>query len=247
MRVDALLDLAERLDAAPDIPAAWDVIVAALAREDVAWCHHAYVAAPGGEGGRPAGLLRLTTLPADWRALHEARGFWRADAAVRHCARAVAPMATGLGFARAAGDAPWIAMCQAAEAHGFGDGLAIPLRGAPGSAYGGFSLITRARGTEFLAWHAAHGRAATVIAQLGALRLLGLAAATAPPPPRLSPRERECLVWLAAGLRSDRIAERLGLARATVDLHLARARRRLGARTREQAVARAIWLGLLGP
>lgn len=247
MRVDALLDLAERLDAAADIPSAWTEIVAALAREGVAWCHHAYVAPPASADERPAGLLRLTTLPEAWRALHLARGYWRADAAVRHCAKAHLPLPTGIGFALAAGDAPWIAMCREAEAHGFGDGLAIPLRGAPGAAYGGFSLVTPERGARFLAWRAAHGGAATLIAQLGALRLVALAAADAPPPPRLSPRERECLVWLAAGLRSDRIAERLGLARATVDLHLARARRRLGARTREQAVARAIWLGLLGP
>jgi len=85
-------------------------------------------------------------------------------------------------------------------------------------------------------------------AQVTAQRVLALAEAAPPPaPPRLSPRERECLLWLTAGLRSDRIAERLGLSRATVDLHLTRARRRLRAATREQAVAKALTLGLLSP
>lgn len=64
---------------------------------------------------------------------------------------------------------------------------------------------------------------------------------------RLSRRERECLLWLAAGLRNDRIAERLGIRGATVELHLRNARRKLGARTREQAVARAVALGLVDP
>jgi DNA-binding CsgD family transcriptional regulator len=46
-------------------------------------------------------------------------------------------------------------------------------------------------------------------------------------------------------MRHDRIAERLGITRPTVELHLANARRKLRARTREQALAKAITLGLL--
>jgi DNA-binding CsgD family transcriptional regulator len=46
-------------------------------------------------------------------------------------------------------------------------------------------------------------------------------------------------------LRNDRIAEKLGISRPTVELHLANARRKLNAKTREQALARAVALGLL--
>jgi DNA-binding CsgD family transcriptional regulator len=157
-------------------------------------------------------------------------------------------MPTGLGFAEQADDAGWARMCRDAEEAGLGDGLVVPLRGAPGCGWGGFSLVTRERGAGFAAWRAAKGRAAVVVAQLTAQRVLALAE-TEPqaPEPRLTGRERECLLGLVAGLRSDRIAEKLGLARVTVDLHLARARRRLGARTREQAVAKALMLGLLQP
>jgi DNA-binding CsgD family transcriptional regulator len=63
----------------------------------------------------------------------------------------------------------------------------------------------------------------------------------------LSRREKECLEWLSAGLRNDRIAERMGIARATVELHLGRARRKLGAATREQALVKALSVGLLDP
>lgn len=246
--MDTLLDLAERLDGCGSIDAAWDATVDALNRLDVAWCHHAHVAHDGPLVGRPAALLRLTTLPPAWRDHHAAQRYWEADAAVRHCATSLAVMPTGRGFAEQAGDARWARMCADAEAAGFGDGLAVPLRGLPGASYGGFSLITRERGAGFAAWRVARGRAAVLAAQLAAQRLMQLAeTATLPPRPRLTPRERECLLWLTAGLRSDRIAERLGLARVTVDLHLARARRRLGARTREQAVAKALTLGLLQP
>jgi DNA-binding CsgD family transcriptional regulator len=56
----------------------------------------------------------------------------------------------------------------------------------------------------------------------------------------LSPREREILRWLAAGLRTDRIAFRLGVKPVTIHMHLKSARRKLGARTREQMMAIAV-------
>lgn len=60
---------------------------------------------------------------------------------------------------------------------------------------------------------------------------------------RLSPRERDCLSHTAKGLRHDMVAWRLGLSRATVELHLGNARRKLKARTLPEAVARALVYG----
>ena len=56
----------------------------------------------------------------------------------------------------------------------------------------------------------------------------------------LSIRERECLLWLANGLKSAEIADRLGIALVTVDLHFKNARKKLKAATREEALAKAI-------
>ncbi len=56
----------------------------------------------------------------------------------------------------------------------------------------------------------------------------------------LSKREAECLALLAHGLRNDRIGERLGIVEVTVRKHIHAARRKLGALTREQAVAIAL-------
>lgn len=56
----------------------------------------------------------------------------------------------------------------------------------------------------------------------------------------LSPRERDCLRYAAEGLRGDAVAHRLGLARVTIDMHLKRARKKLGASTLAEAVAKAI-------
>ena len=65
--------------------------------------------------------------------------------------------------------------------------------------------------------------------------------------PRLSPRERECLLFLAAGMRTKEISQKLNLSDATVAFHISNAKRKLGADTREQAVARAIVLGAISP
>jgi DNA-binding CsgD family transcriptional regulator len=59
----------------------------------------------------------------------------------------------------------------------------------------------------------------------------------------LSPRERDCLSLLARGHRAERIAEHLGLARVTADLHLRQARIKLHARTMPEAVAKALRFG----
>jgi LuxR family quorum-sensing system transcriptional regulator CciR len=59
----------------------------------------------------------------------------------------------------------------------------------------------------------------------------------------LSRRERDVLAFLADGLRIDAIAARLQVAQATVELHLRNARRKLGAATSPEAVARALLFG----
>lgn len=62
---------------------------------------------------------------------------------------------------------------------------------------------------------------------------------------RLSGRERDVLARFAQGLRPDRIAERMGLSKRTVDMHATNARRKLGARTIAEAVAIAVRGGVI--
>ena len=54
---------------------------------------------------------------------------------------------------------------------------------------------------------------------------------------QLTIRERQCLSLAASGLLAKRIAAELGISEKTVELHLARARHKLGACTTTQAVA----------
>jgi DNA-binding CsgD family transcriptional regulator len=59
----------------------------------------------------------------------------------------------------------------------------------------------------------------------------------------LSPRERDCMTYVASGLRTARIAEKMHISEVTVDMHLRNAREKLRARTTAQAVARAMIFG----
>lgn len=61
----------------------------------------------------------------------------------------------------------------------------------------------------------------------------------------LTPRQTECLTWLATGLNPQEIADKIGLSYHTVKMHLDTAKERLKATTRIQAVARALTLGLI--
>ncbi len=63
--------------------------------------------------------------------------------------------------------------------------------------------------------------------------------------PNLSNREKECLLWLTTGLRTKEIAYRLNLKPVSVELYINNAKKKMGANTREQAIAKAITQNLI--
>ena len=63
----------------------------------------------------------------------------------------------------------------------------------------------------------------------------------------ISSREREVLAWLAAGERPSQIAFRLGIKEVTARLHIHNAKSKLGVCMPEQAVVKAISLGIIQP
>ncbi len=61
----------------------------------------------------------------------------------------------------------------------------------------------------------------------------------------LTPREHEVLMLLSQGLTMRQMAKRLGISPRTVETHMAKLYRKLDARTRVQAVSRAVSLGII--
>lgn len=63
----------------------------------------------------------------------------------------------------------------------------------------------------------------------------------------LSKREKECLTWLASGLRPDQIADRLNIGSKSIEKYVKSAREKLKANTRDHAVAKALIFNLISP
>lgn len=63
----------------------------------------------------------------------------------------------------------------------------------------------------------------------------------------LSPREYDCLSYMAQGFTNQQIAERLFLSESTIQYHLRKAREKLGAKNREHAIAIAVKYQLINP
>lgn len=62
---------------------------------------------------------------------------------------------------------------------------------------------------------------------------------------RLTFRERQCLALAASGLVGKQMAAEIGVSEKMIELHLARARNKLGARTTTQAVAVSVALAMV--
>ena len=232
--------LTEELGCSADRAAVWKIGSGWLESHGIAWCHYAHVA--GYAGREDKRLVRYSSLPGPWLRHYDAEDFSSVDPAVGHCLREAAPLVAGhIHHSTPSGRASRFR--DDAYGAGFRGSITLPLR-MPLAIIGAFCLVTGLEGQEFLAWLQEHSRWVTLAAQVIDARLVELTMPSLTGP-RLSPRERESLNWLASGLRYDRIAERMGITLPTVELHVTNARRKLGAKTREQAVALAVALGLL--
>jgi DNA-binding CsgD family transcriptional regulator len=65
--------------------------------------------------------------------------------------------------------------------------------------------------------------------------------------PVLAPREYDCLSWAAMGKSNWEISRLVGVSKATVAFHLSNAARKLRARGRIAAIAKATRLQLIDP
>jgi DNA-binding CsgD family transcriptional regulator len=123
---------------------------------------------------------------------------------------------------------------------GFPDGLAVPCHGP----HGYLAVVSLA--FERLDQVAPEERRAIEVASLVLHeRMRALHTAWADAPLSLSPRERDCMGFIAEGCSDSEIADRLGVGEATVMTHVQSVRRKLGAKTRAQAVARCLIRNLL--
>lgn len=187
----------------------------------------------------------LTTMSQDWMDYYYDKNLATTD---YHVGRILAGNICSYVFSESSivrvGDAHRRTLEEGAEA-GLRSTLCVPLAGPhePFKPIGAINLGTSLSEREFRMIMGEHGPALASIAHLfhtASVRevwrdRIGYEA--------LSVRERDCLQYVAAGLRQDAIADVLNLAIVTVELHLRRARQKLGARTLGEVVAKALLYG----
>jgi DNA-binding CsgD family transcriptional regulator len=237
----------ESLNQAETYGAAWKATHDFFKRHGFDHLMHAY-------GHAAADAVRVTEIredwiPRDWRAELESHANDRNNPVTRHLATRLTPLVGGIDFVdrQRDGEKFWRFIQETSAPWGIRSGFMLPLRYKIDRGLGAFIAMTRMKGTEFTRYFSEKDLMLRLAAHYADQKLVALTMREKAEAVRLSPRERECLLWLSQGLRNDRIAERMGISNPTVELHLANARRKLKAATREQALARAISLGLVTP
>jgi DNA-binding CsgD family transcriptional regulator len=137
-------------------------------------------------------------------------------------------------------DRKWAQYWEALREHGIADGTAVHLFATGGVT----SRVTLA----FADGHIEPRMRKAV--ELASYALLGRMLALSIPkrPARttsLSPRERDCMSYAAQGLTDAQIGKKLAISGTTVHSYVEHAKRKLGVRTRAQAVSQLIAAGML--
>jgi DNA-binding CsgD family transcriptional regulator len=127
-------------------------------------------------------------------------------------------------------------------AYGWKDVFAVPIHG-PGSMQGLVTMATR----ESLALSATDSAVLEMMARVvwESCRTSEGFGMFDPDRAQLSPREIECLQWAAAGKSDADIAVLIGIKPATAHFHIEQAKKRLGVKTRIQAVAVGLLHGVV--
>jgi DNA-binding CsgD family transcriptional regulator len=174
--------------------------------------------------------------PAGWESAYDAAPFRQENFLTREMRRRIQPFVWS-GVLNAPNDFQVFGLINSFD---ISDGIAAPVHGPGG--YLGVTSLAFERLEELAPTEVS---AISLAAVLLHQRMMAISPVGLPAGPVLSPRERDCLGSVADGKPDWEIAEVLGLAETTVLTHVQNARRKLGARTRSQAVALAILAGLI--
>lgn len=125
------------------------------------------------------------------------------------------------------------------------DGVLVPLRGPVFSAFGCMSMLVDPSFDAACATHHARRHLGLVSELTHAFHRNIEHAGLLPRQRRLTPREREILLWLAKGFVTKQIAAKTGTSVSTIEKQLARARWRLSAGNNTNLLLKAMAYGLI--
>jgi LuxR family quorum sensing-dependent transcriptional regulator len=180
------------------------------------------------------------TMPESFHRLYARRKHLSRDPGIARVNRQTASFRWSDVYAEA--DQSGLQVLKDLQDFGMIDGLAVPIHLPNGSVH----IVTIATAEYELSPR--DERALHMASLYLHTRMTALRAPAAPPPARsLTPRERECLQWVAAGKTDWEISQILSISEQTVHGYVQNAMTKLGARTRAQAVALALLSAQIRP
>lgn len=239
---NGLVDFHTRLANAKDKNTAWNLLLDFAQSLGVAHVHTWF-------GTSLDDVSFDTNCPDWWMPHYVEKGYVAHDHLARHCITSHGPIVYGvdsLGRSPGVSEQSEVIMNFMKHEMYLGSGIGFPVFLPDGQRIGGINLgicgtLERLERMPTQHLMATIMAATAVHTKSHAMDSMGLDAAS------LTPRESECLLWLSKGLRTKEISDKLNLSDHTVSFHLNNAKAKLGAETREQAVARAVVLGLIVP
>jgi LuxR family quorum-sensing system transcriptional regulator CciR len=234
-RIDAFVRAVRNVEYESDLETALFEVTGEMGFSYYALTHHLDMRqAPG-----PA--IRLHNYPGGWEDYFEEQKLGRSDPVHR------ASQLTSVGFA-------WSQLprmiqitrrdeqiLEEAGHRGIGDGFTVPAH-VPGEVNGSCSFAT-APGVPVAEENLAFAQLVGAFAFEAARRVVRMRGRGLAELPRLTDRQRDCVVWAARGKTDWEIARILGVSHDTVIEHLRHARERYGVGKRAQLTVRALFDG----
>ena len=180
-----------------------------------------------------------------WRERYDAERFAYVDPTVGHCLISTLPIVWEPQAFSTPGS---LLLYEEAASHGMRTGVTLPIHG-PNGEVGLLSLASDVAPGEKFSRDIAHNMGGlTLIRDYAFASSLSFAHPEGSEAvPRLTRRELEVLNWVMAGKSSWEISMIIRCSEATINFHLANVRQKFNVNTRQQAVVKAIALGLLNP
>lgn len=178
----------------------------------------------------------------NWQRIYQDRKYIQKDPTITHCQRAMSPLVWTEGMYSAQSKDLW----EESRSHGLAYGVSIPVHEREGVK----SMFSLARDKAIerdpreLEQMISGARVLASCTHFAITRIV-VPAMLITRDPKLTRRERECLIWAAKGKTSCEIGMILYITESTVVFHLKNVMKKLNVVNRIQAIAVAVGLGLV--
>jgi len=193
-------------------------------------------------------FIFISGYPKEWRDHYTANNYMVVDPTVQYCAQNITPMSWDGDSLQKVEDAEIRRFMSEAQDFGINSGVSFPVH----TAQGDFAMLSFASeqaklvSVQRIQRVLPMGQLFTAYLHEAVRRIFDndvLALSKV----ELTQRERQCLLWATEGKTTWETSQILNISERTVTFHLQNVQGKLGAGNRQQAVARAVSLGIIEP